>query len=126
MSVRLDKWLQVARVFRTRSQATKACAASRVRVNGALAKAHRGLAIDDVVEVSFRGYLRRLEVLELRDRPLPKAEAARLFEDVTPPELARPPRRARSESVPGAAAREPGLGRPTKRDRRRIDRLKDR
>ncbi len=126
MSVRLDKWLQVARVFRTRNQATKACAASRVRVNDTLAKPHRGLTVDDVVEISFRGYVRRLEVRELRDRPLPKAEAARLFEDITPPELARPLRKAKGETVPRAAAREPGLGRPTKRDRRKIDRLKDR
>ena len=126
MPVRLDKWLQVARVFKTRSQATKACAAGRVRVNGTTAKAHRTLALGDQVEISLRGYGRRLEVLELRDRPLPKAEAARVFEDITPPELAPAPRRPRSERPLAAAAREPGLGRPTKRDRRRIDRLKER
>lgn len=124
MSVRLDKWLQVARVFKTRSQATKACNAGRVRVNETLAKAHRGLAVGDRIQISFRGYGRVLEVLELRDRPLPKAEAARVFEDLTPPELARPPRQPRSERPLAAAARDPGLGRPTKRDRRRIDRLK--
>lgn len=126
MTVRLDKWLQVARAFRTRSQATKACSAGRVRVNDAIAKPHRFLALGDQVEISFRGYVRRLEVLELKDRPVPKAEAARIALDVTPPELARPPRRSKAERRGRPAAREPGLGRPTKRDRRRIDRLRDR
>ncbi len=126
MSVRLDKWLQVARAFRTRSQATKACNASRVRVNEAIAKPHRGLAVGDEVEISYRGYVRRLEVLELRDRPVPKADAAKISNDVTPPELARQPRRSKAEQNQKAAAREPGLGRPTKRDRRRIDRLRER
>ena len=126
MSLRLDKWLQVARAFRTRSQATKACSAGRVRVNDVIAKPHRSLAIGDQVEISFRGYVRRLEVLELRDRPLPKADAAKISKDVTPPELARPPRRSRSEPNPKAEFRDPGLGRPTKRDRRRIDRLRER
>ncbi len=126
MSVRLDKWLQVARVFKTRSQATKACNAGHVRVNESPAKAHRSLAVGDRVEISFRDHGRLLEVRELRDRPLPKAEAARVFEDLTPPELAPPTRRSRSERSLEAAARLPGLGRPTKRDRRRIDRLKER
>ena len=47
-AVRLDKWLQVSRVFKTRSKATKACALSRVKVNGVTAKAHRHLALDDI------------------------------------------------------------------------------
>lgn len=127
MPFRLDKWLQVARVFKTRSQATKACAGGRVQVNDAPAKPHRTLALGDRVEISFRGgWIRRLEVLELHDRPLPKAEAGRVFRDRTPPELARPPRRPRGAPTLEAAARERGLGRPTKRDRRRIDRLKER
>ena len=125
MPVRLDKWLQVARVFKTRSQATKACAAGRVRVNETIAKAHRLLALGDRVEISFRGYGRVLEVRELRDRPLPKAEAPRVFEDLTPPELVRPPRSAvRLRVEDGLPVREPGLGRPTKRDRRRMDRVR--
>ncbi|MFQ5527890.1 MAG: RNA-binding S4 domain-containing protein [Thermoanaerobaculia bacterium] len=125
MTVRLDKWLQVARVFKTRSQATRACGAGRVRVNDTVAKAHRSLALGDRVEVTLRGYGRVLEVRELRDRPLPRAEAPRVFEDLTPPEIALPARRARGPArSEGLPEREPGQGRPTKRDRRRLDRLR--
>ena len=77
MSVRLDKWLQVARMFKTRTQATRACATSRVRVNGLVAKPHRALAIGDLVELDQGDWARVLEVVELRGKPLPKAEAAR-------------------------------------------------
>jgi len=79
--VRLDKWLQVARVFKTRSQATRACNLSRVRVNGAIVKAHRKLALGDQIEVERGDRLRILVVAELRDKTLPKAEVPRLFED---------------------------------------------
>jgi ribosome-associated heat shock protein Hsp15 len=120
MLVRLDKWLQVARVFKTRSQATRACQLGRVRVQGARAKPHRPLAVGDRVEVD-KGALRRvLVVRELRDRPLPKAEAPRLYVDESPPPpppdpLARLLRRPPVE-------RETGLGRPTKKQRRDLDR----
>ncbi len=122
MGVRLDKWLQVARAFKTRSQATRACTLSRVRVNGVIAKAHKQLAIDDRIEVEKGNWLRVFVVKELRDKPLPKAEAARLFEDLSPPP---PPkdsleRLLRSKPV----HRERGMGRPTKRDRREIERLR--
>ena len=83
--MRLDKWLQVARVFKTRSRATRACQLGRVRVNGQPAKPHRPVALDDRVEVELREWTRVLVVRELRDKPLPKAEAARLFEDLSPP-----------------------------------------
>src|SRR5215208_239757 len=81
MGVRLDKWLQVARVFKTRTQSTHACDLGRVRVNGQPAKPHRNLAVGDRVEVEIGDWTRILLVRELRDRPVPKAEAASLFED---------------------------------------------
>lgn len=124
MGVRLDKWLQVARVYRTRSQATRACVAGRVRVNGLAAKAHRQLALDDRVEVAIGDWTRLLVVRELRDRPLPKAEAGRLFEDQSPPRPQLDPLSRLLRRTP--AARERGAGRPTKRERRDLDRLRGR
>ena len=125
MPDRLDKWLQIARAFKTRSQATRACQLGRVRVNGSKAKAHRPLAIGDRVEVDkLRGWTRILVVQELHDKPLPKAEAPRLYVDESPPIPARDPlTQLLSRS---AGKREQGLGRPTKKERRDTDRLKQR
>ena len=125
MSVRLDKWLQVARLFKTRSQAGRACRLGRVRVNGHGAKAHRPVALGDRIEVRLGDWTRIVEVKELRDRPLPKKEAKRLFEDHSPPRPEPDPllgllRRSRP------VEREGGAGRPSKRERRQLDRLRDR
>ena len=123
MSVRLDKWLQVARVFKTRSQATRACNLNRVRVNGQVAKPRRLLQLEDSVVAKLGDWKRVLIVKELADRPLPKKEAARVFEDQSPP---RPKRDAwQSLARRPAAQRERGLGRPTKRDRRIQERFLD-
>ena len=124
MTVRLDKWLQVARVFKTRSQATRACSLNRVRVNGHAAKPHKQVQIDDRIEIEIRDWTRTLVVKELRDKPLPKAEAGRIFEDLTPPKPPIDPIERLSRRRP--AEREAGQGRPTKRDRRLIDRWRSR
>lgn len=122
-NVRLDKWLHVARAYKTRSQATRACALGRVRVNGAKAKAHRNVQIGDRVEVeALKDWTRILIVQELWDKPLPKAEAAKLFLDESPPRPELDPV-ARLMRRP-AVVREAGAGRPTKRDRRKLDRLR--
>lgn len=119
VDVRLDKWLQVARMFKTRSQATRACTLSRVRVNGLTAKPHKSLAVGDRVEVELGDWTRVLVVKELRDKPVAKALAPSLYIDESPPRpepteierlMRKPPTR-----------RERGLGRPTKKERRDID-----
>lgn len=122
MTVRLDKWLQVARVFKTRSQATRACNLNRVRVNGTKAKPHKQLAIEDRVEIEVREWVRVLVVKELRDKPLPKADVPRIFEDLTPPRPQTDPLERLLRRRP--AEREQGQGRPTKKERREIDRWK--
>lgn len=121
-TVRLDKWLQVARVFKTRSQATKACTHSRVRVNDQPAKAHRNLALEDRVQVEFGDWHRILVVKELRDKTLPKKEAARVFEDLSPPK----PQMSELEKLMRrqAVQRDPGAGRPSKKERRELERLR--
>lgn len=122
-AVRIDKWLQVARVFKTRSQATRACNLSRVRVNGVIAKAHRNLALDDRIEVELRDWKRILVVKELHDKPLPKKEVPRLFEDESPPKPELDPLERLMRRQP--VARERGLGRPSKKERRQLERLRD-
>jgi len=121
-SVRLDKWLQVARVFKTRSKATDACNMNRVRVNDNPAKAHRNLALQDRVEVEFGDWTRILLVKELCDKTLPKAEVPRLFEDLSPPkpQLDEFQKLLRKRPV----ERERGKGRPSKKERRELERLR--
>lgn len=121
-SVRLDKWLQVARCFKTRSQATKACASSRVRVNDQVAKAHRNLSIDDRVEVEYGDWTRILVVKELADKPIAKSEVPRLFEDLSGPRPQLDPFERMMRRAP--VTRERGKGRPSKKERRELDRLR--
>ena len=109
-------------MFKTRTRATRACSASRVRVNGLIAKPHRLLAIGDRVEFAHGDWSRLLEVVELRSKPLPKAEAARVYLDHSPPrpEPAEPAASERGEKRQ-SWGREPGLGRPTKKERRELE-----
>lgn len=122
MKVRVDKWLHVARVFKTRSRAAEACTSGHVTVNGSKAKAHRLVATGDRVEVQFGEWQRILVVREVRDKPLPRAEAALLYQDLSPPRPVRDPLDQLLRQPP--LQREKGKGRPTKRERRQIERLK--
>jgi ribosome-associated heat shock protein Hsp15 len=117
-SIRVDKWLWAARVFKTRSLASAACDGGKVDINAEAAKPARRVRAGDRLEVSLlRGRRRILKVVAVGDRR-GSAEAARaLFEDLTPPE----PPRSRQAPPP---FREPGAGRPTKRERREIGRLR--
>lgn len=115
-SVRVDAWVWAVRLAKTRSQATSACRAGHVRVNGQTAKAAAPVRVGDEVRVRLHGFDRIYRVTGLAIRRGSATEAARYFEDLTPPP---PPRVER----PAAVVRDRGAGRPTKRERREIDRL---
>jgi ribosome-associated heat shock protein Hsp15 len=118
--VRVDKWLHVARAFKTRSLATRACQLSRVRVNGVEVKPHRELKLGDRVEVEVTSdWTRVLVVRELAEKTLAKADVPRLFEDLSPPRPGPDPYLRALRRPP--VAREKGAGRPTKKERREID-----
>ena len=123
MSVRLDKWLQIARVFKTRSQATHAVDLNRVRVNGQSAKPHRNLVPGDRIEVQLGDWNRVLIVKELRDKPVPKEEARTLYEDQSPPRPETDPFQRLLRRPP--VLREKGAGRPTKKERRDMERWEE-
>jgi ribosome-associated heat shock protein Hsp15 len=115
--VRIDKWLWAARFFKSRTLAATACQGGKVDVNGDAVKPSRSVRPGDLLHVTLPRVRRIVRVTALAERRGSAAEASALYEDLTPPP---PPREAR----PGPAAfRPPGAGRPTKRDRRRIDRL---
>ncbi len=125
-TVRLDVWLDVACLFRTRSEAKRACEGGKVEVNGGRAKPHREVRPgDEIVITRPLGRRQRVRVAGLAEKHIPKPEARTLYEDLTPPptaeeiELRRMARLARPfvRSAPGA---------PDRRERRAIRRLKGR
>jgi ribosome-associated heat shock protein Hsp15 len=118
---RLDVWLDVACLFRTRSEAQRACRGGKVTVNGAAAKPQRGVRPDDVIEITRpAGRRQRVVVVGLADRHIPKDEARALYRDVTPPPTAE--EQALRDMLRLAGPRRPrGPARsPDKRERRRI------
>ena len=117
--VRIDAWLWAVRQFKTRSAATAACRAGHVRVNGERAKAAQPVRPGDEVRVRVDGFDRMLVVRQTLVKRVSATIAATAVEDRTP---ARPPR----EAVPTVPVRDRGAGRPTKRERRDLDRLRGR
>ena len=115
--MRVDKWLWAARVFKTRSLATEACHGGKVDVNDEAVKPAKSVRGGDVVRVTLpHGRRRILKVQALGDRRGSVEAARALYEDLTPPEPPRP-------AQPSRPYRPPGVGRPTKRERRSIDRF---
>jgi ribosome-associated heat shock protein Hsp15 len=117
-TVRLDRWLWAARMFRSRTLAADACDGGKVHVNGGAAKPHKPLRVGDVLTITTEAGKRELRVLGLSERRGPYEQARQLYDDLTP----APPPRAEPEAP--ALWRERGSGRPTKRDRRRIERIR--
>lgn len=118
-SARVDSWLWAVRVYKTRSAATTACRAGHVRVNGEKAKAAQPVKPGDELRVRISGFDRILVVKQPITKRVGAAVAAAAVEDRTPP----PPPREMTAFVP---VRDRGAGRPTKRERRDIDRLRGR
>lgn len=115
---RIDKWLFFARIVKSRSLAAKMVQAGRVRVNrDKISSAARAIRPGDVLTVSLERRVVVLKVLAAGERRGPYAEARLLYEDLTPPE---PPREAAPPAA-NAGVREPGSGRPTKKQRRMLD-----
>ena len=114
-SQRLDKWLWYARFFKSRSLATRFCASGKLRINETMIKkAHHGVHVGDVLTFPKGPHIRVFRVLDLGTRRGPATEAQGLYDDLEPPQ----PRKKSDPRPAQAARREPGNGRPTKRERR--------
>ncbi|MGD0742809.1 MAG: RNA-binding S4 domain-containing protein [Acidimicrobiales bacterium] len=118
-STRVDRWLWAVRIYKSRTESTEACRSGHVRVNGARAKPATSVRTGDRVTARASGRERILEVVEVIDKRLGAPIAAACFIDHTP---AEPPGGAESAGF----VRDPASGRPTKRDRRRLDRARGR
>lgn len=116
----MDQWLWAVRVYKTRSAATDACRAGHVRVNGSPAKPATTVKPGDRVATKLSGHERDYEVVRPIVKRVGAAVAAECFVDHSPP----PP--PREERVAPLFERDPAAGRPTKRDRRQLDRFRRR
>jgi ribosome-associated heat shock protein Hsp15 len=118
--LRLDKWLWFARFCRNRSIAADFCASGRIRISGrVVAKAHQAVRVGDVLTFPLGPHVRVIAVKDLGKRRGPAEEARGLYDDLDPPAL-RPAPPPEDAPVP---TREPGSGRPTKAERRAIEKL---
>jgi ribosome-associated heat shock protein Hsp15 len=117
-AVRVDRWLWSVRVFKTRTLATDACRAGHVAVNQGVTKPSTSVRVGDEVTIRLGGRDRVLEVVRLIENRVGAQVAAECLIDRSPP----PP----AEGSTGGFQRDPAAGRPTKRDRREMDRLRGR
>lgn len=113
-ATRVDRWLWAVRLFKTRGQATDACRGGHVRVNGARVKPAATVRVGDTVEVRAGGRGRVVEIARIIDTRVGAPIAAECLIDRSPPP---PPR----QPLPPVAPRERGAGRPSKRERRQLE-----
>lgn len=116
-SVRIDSWLWSIRIYKTRSAATAACRAGNVRLNDKPAKAAQIVVPGDTIRVRQSGFDKTLTVTAVIAKRVGADIAARCYIDHTP---IRP-----QEAIPQVPVRDRGAGRPTKKDRREMERLRD-
>jgi ribosome-associated heat shock protein Hsp15 len=119
VSARVDSWIWAVRLVKTRSLATAACRAGHVRVNGERAKAAQPVHIGDEIRYRESGFDRIVVVGAILAKRVSAPVATASYTDMTPPP---PPR----EEVALAPMRDRGAGRPTKRERRDLERLRGR
>jgi ribosome-associated heat shock protein Hsp15 len=121
--VRLDVWLDVACLFRTRSEAQRACNTGRIAVNRQPAKPNRRLRAGDEIEISRPlGRKQTVRVRTLAERHVARADARQLYEDLTPPPTPEEIELRRQERIWRAATISPHA--PDKRERRALRSLK--
>jgi ribosome-associated heat shock protein Hsp15 len=122
--VRLDKWLWAARFYKTRTLAAEAIAGGKVQVNGDRPKRARPVAVGDELRIRQGPYEHSVVVRELSERRGPAAQAATLYEETAASREARERLAIQLKSLHSAFV--PDRARPTKRDRREIERFKRR
>jgi len=111
---RLDRWLWSVRLTKSRSEATDACRAGHVRLNGRPAKPAHTVAVGDRIEARLHGRQRIVEVVRLIENRVGAPIAVECYVDHSPPPPAR-------DDLVAFSERDRGAGRPTKRDRRQIE-----
>jgi len=120
-SARIDKWLWAVRIFKTRSLATDFCKSGKVIINDHAAKPSRNVAIGDIVHVKKPPVAYQYRVKGIIEKRVSAKIAIEMVEDITPPEELEKLQLIRESAF---FARSRGTGRPTKKERRDLDKLK--
>src|SRR5215212_9332514 len=119
-AVRMDKWLWAVRLYKTRTVAASACNSGKVRIAGEPVKPARSVRIGEVITAVAGEITRTLKVTSLIQQRVSAPLAGQCYEDLTPAaEYAKP----RQPNFPPIMLRPRGAGRPTKKDRRKLDEL---
>lgn len=121
-TMRLDKWLWTVRLFKTRSQATEACKGGKIKMSGVNAKPSKEIKVGEQIDIVQNGIRKSVQVKQLSKNRVGAKLVPELMEDLTPPEELEKLEMARKINY---ERRQKGLGRPSKKDRRNIDRLKN-
>lgn len=123
--VRVDKWIWSVRIFKSRTIATDACKAGKVKIGGEAVKPSFLVQVGDEVLVKKEGFNFQFKVLKLIEKRVGAPIAVTCYSDITPDEERNKYNAWFLSGTPSAEKRERGAGRPTKRDRREIDDFKD-
>lgn len=120
--VRIDKWLWAVRIYKTRSMATEACRKGHISIANLPVKPSRSVHVGEIVKVRKSPIIRSFRVLQLADKRMAASFTLSYLEDITPPEeldLLDMQKNMRW------ITRDPGTGRPTKKERRDLDEFFD-
>lgn len=121
-SIRIDKYLWAIRAFKTRSQATDACKGGKIKMDGIAAKASRDIKIGDIIEFKVGQLNKKIRVTQILKNRVAASLAVQFYEDLTPAEEYE---RIQFIHEMKTEIRDRGTGRPSKKDRRDLDRLKE-
>lgn len=127
MKLRVDIWLHRARIFKSRTQATEACKEGKIMIGEKFADAHDTVDVDAVIKIRMKGLYRTFRILESADINLSKADAPRMYQEITDEATVEKFRQIQESNKlwRESGKREQG-GRPTKKDRRDIDKARGR
>ena len=121
--VRIDKWLWAVRLYKTRAAANDACSSGRVRINGTPAKPAHRVKVGDIVVSRSRGFSSTYRIVRVMSKRVGAPVAVECYVDETREED-KPKPRSIDERIDAAwAERSSGAGRPTKRDRRQMEKF---
>ena len=120
--VRIDKWLWAVRIFKTRNQATTACKKGKILIKNKPVKPSRIIDIDDIVVIKKLPVVYTYRVKELLEKRVAARQVNQYIEDLTSDEELK---KLKIRKMQNFIIREKGMGRPTKKERRTLDRLKN-